>query len=125
MVLDKIAGKSAERLIKHGMKTLLDMKMITASEISAIMADKKFRVSESTLRDWRAKAEQANQGSTPARIRKHHRENDNRYLLRYGPDLWMTKIRQCSASSGYRCFTEMIDHIDNETKRVRKGTKNE
>jgi hypothetical protein len=37
----------------------------------------------------------------------------------------MTKIRQCSALSGYRCVTEMIDHIDNETKRVTKGTKNE
>jgi hypothetical protein len=37
----------------------------------------------------------------------------------------MTKIRQCSALSGYRCVTEMIDHIDNETKIVMKGTKNE
>jgi hypothetical protein len=51
MVLDKIAGKTAERLSKHGIKKLLDMKMITASEISAIMADKNFRVSENTLRD--------------------------------------------------------------------------
>jgi hypothetical protein len=48
MVLIKIAGKTAERLSRHGIKTLLDMKMITASEISAIMADKKFRVSENT-----------------------------------------------------------------------------
>jgi hypothetical protein len=125
MVLDKIAGKTAKRLSKHGIKTLLDMKMIAASEISAIMADKNFRVSENTLRDWRAKAEQANQGSTPARIRKDHMENDNTYLSRYGPDLWMTKIHQCSALSGYRCVTEMTDHIDNETKRVMKGTKNE
>jgi hypothetical protein len=123
MVLDKIAEKTTERLSKHGIKTLLDMKMIIASEISAIMADKKNRVSENTLRDWRAKTEQANQGSTPVRIRRDHRENDNPYLLRYGPDLWMTKIRQCSALSGYRCVTEMIDHIDNETKRVMKGTK--
>jgi hypothetical protein len=99
------------------------MKMITASEISAIMADTKFIVSENTLRDWRANAEQANQGSTPSRIRKDHIENDNPYLSRYGPDLWMTKIHQCSALSGYRCVTEMIDHIDNETKRVTKGTK--
>jgi hypothetical protein len=76
MVLDKIAGKIAERLSKHGIKTLLDMKMITTSEISAIMADKNFRVSENTLRDWREKAEQANQGSIPARIREDHRESE-------------------------------------------------
>jgi hypothetical protein len=62
------------------------MKMITASEISAIMADKDFRVSESTLREWQTKAEQANQGSTPARIFKDDRENENPYLSRYGPD---------------------------------------
>jgi hypothetical protein len=88
------------------------------------MADKNFRVSENTLRDWRAKAEQANQGSAPVCIRKDNRENDNTYLSQYGPDLWMTKIRECSALSGYMCVTEMIDHIDNETKRVMKGTKN-
>jgi preprotein translocase subunit SecY len=40
MVLDKIAEKSAKRLSKHGIKTLLYVKMITASEISAIMAAK-------------------------------------------------------------------------------------
>jgi hypothetical protein len=68
MVLDKVAGKAAERLSKHGIKTLLDMKMIHASEISAIMADKNFRVSENTLRDWRAKAEQENRGSTPVKL---------------------------------------------------------
>jgi hypothetical protein len=33
------------------------MKMITASGISAIIADKDFRVSETTLRDWQAKTE--------------------------------------------------------------------
>jgi hypothetical protein len=113
MVLDKIAEKNAERLSKHGIKTLLDMKMIPTSEISAIMADKNFRVSENTLRDWWEKADQANQVRTPIRIRKDHRENDNPYISRYEPDLWMTKICQCSALSGYRCVTEMIDHIDN------------
>jgi hypothetical protein len=46
MVLDKIGEKTAERISKHGIKTLLDMKMITAYEISAIMTDKKIRVSE-------------------------------------------------------------------------------
>jgi hypothetical protein len=97
MVLDKIAEKTAERLSKHGIKTLLDMKMKTASEISAIMTDKDFRVSESTLREWQANANQANKGSTPARIRKDHREDDNPYLSRYGPDLWITEIHQCSA----------------------------
>jgi hypothetical protein len=125
MVWDKIAGKTAKRLSRHGIKTLLDMKMITASEISAISTDTKLRVSENTLRDWREKVEQANQGSTPARIRKDHRENENPYLSRYGPDLWMTKIHQCSALSGYRCVTEMIDHIDNETKTLMKKKKNE
>jgi hypothetical protein len=121
MVLEKIA----ERLSKHGIKTLLDMKMITASEICAIMADTDFRVSESILRDWQANSEQANQGSTPARIHKDHRETDNPYLSRYGPDVWMNEIHQCSALSGYRCVMEVIDHTDNETKRVMKGTKNE
>jgi hypothetical protein len=78
------------------------MKMITTSEKSAIMATKNFRVSENKLRDLRAKAEQANQGSTPARIRKDHRENDNPYISRYGPDLLIAKIRQSYALSGYR-----------------------
>jgi hypothetical protein len=79
MVLEKIAEKTAERL-SNGIKRLMDMMMITASEISSIMADKKIRVSESTLRYLQAKAEQANQGSTPARIRRNHRENDNPYV---------------------------------------------
>jgi isopentenyl diphosphate isomerase/L-lactate dehydrogenase-like FMN-dependent dehydrogenase len=73
MVLDKISEKTAERLRKHGIKTLLDIKIITGSEISAIMADKKYRVLENTLLDWRAKEDQANQGSTPAHICKDHR----------------------------------------------------
>jgi hypothetical protein len=125
MVLDKIAGKTAERLSKHGIKTLLDMKMITASEISAIMAYTDFRVSESTLKEWQENAKQASKGSIPARIHNDHIEDDNPYLSRYGPDVWITEIHQCSALSGYRCVTEMIYHIDNETKRVTKETKNE
>jgi isopentenyl diphosphate isomerase/L-lactate dehydrogenase-like FMN-dependent dehydrogenase len=56
MVLDKIAEKTAKRLSNHGIKTVLDMKMITASGISAIIADNNLRVSETTLRDWQAKA---------------------------------------------------------------------
>jgi hypothetical protein len=99
------------------------MKMITASGISAIIADNNFRVSETTLRDWQAKADQAQQGSTPARVRKDHRQNDNPNLSRYGPALWLIEIRKCTALSGYRCLTEIIDHIDTETKRVTKGTK--
>jgi hypothetical protein len=125
MVLDKITEKTAERLINHGIKTVLDMKMITASGISAIISDKNFRVSETTLRDWQAKAEQAQQGSTSDRVHKDHRQNDNPCLSRYGPDLWLSDIRKCTTLSGYRCVTEMIDHIDTETKRVMKGTKNE
>jgi hypothetical protein len=125
MVLDKIAEKTAKRLSKHGIKTVLDMKMITASGIYAIIAEKNFRVSETTLRDWQAKVEQAQQDSTPTRVRKDHRQNENPYLSQYGPDLWLSNTRKCTALSGYRCVTEMIDHIDTETKRVMKGAKNE
>jgi hypothetical protein len=39
MVLDKIAEKTAERLSKDGIKTLLDVKIITVPEIFAIMAE--------------------------------------------------------------------------------------
>jgi hypothetical protein len=35
MILDKIAKKTAERLKKHVIETVLDMKMVAAFEISA------------------------------------------------------------------------------------------
>jgi hypothetical protein len=105
MVLDKNSDKTAERLSNHGIKTVLDMKMITASGISAIIAEKHFRVSETTLRDWQANAEQTQQGNTPACVRKDHRQNDNHYRSLYGPDLWLSKIRKYTALSGYRCVT--------------------
>jgi hypothetical protein len=105
MVFDKIAERTAERLNKHGIKTVLDMKMMTASEIYVIVADTYFRVSVNTLREWQAKAKQANKGSIPAHIRKDHRRDKNHYLSRYEPDVWMTDIRKCSALSGYRCIT--------------------
>jgi hypothetical protein len=112
-------------LRKHGIKALLGMKMITTTEVSTILADKDFRVSVNTLRERQAKAKQAKKGNIPARIRKDHRQDENPNLWRYEPDVWMTKIHQCSALSGYRFVMEMIYHIDNETKRVIKGTKNE
>jgi hypothetical protein len=125
MEMGNIAEKTANKLKRHGVVTVLDMKMITQTESSAILEDEYFRVSDGQIKEWQKAAQQAKEGSVPSRVRKDHRKDENPYLSQYGCDLWMSTIRKCSALSGYRCVTEMTKHMLEETHRVMKGTKHE
>jgi hypothetical protein len=48
--MNNIADKTKAKFAGHGINTVLDMKMMTVSEISAILGDKGFRVSEQKLK---------------------------------------------------------------------------
>jgi hypothetical protein len=87
------------------------MKMLTQTESSAILKDTYFRVSGGQIKEWHEAAQQANEGSVPSRVRKDHRKDENPYLSRYGRDAWMSTVLKWSALSGYRCVTEMIEHM--------------
>jgi hypothetical protein len=63
--MDNIAETIRAKFEKHGITTVLGMKMITSTTISAIMEDKGFRVSETTVEKWKHAAEQAHKGSMP------------------------------------------------------------
>jgi hypothetical protein len=98
------------------------MKMITSTTISAIMEDKGFRVSETTVEKWKHAAEQAHKGSMPSRVRLDHHKEENSYLSRYGLDSWKDEIRKCSAMSGFICVTKTVHHMKEETERIMEGT---
>jgi hypothetical protein len=125
MEMGNIAEKTANKLKRHGIVTVLDMKMLTQTESSAIVEDKDFRVSDGQIKEWHKAAQQAHEGSVPSRARKDHHKDENPYLSRYGRDAWMSTIHKCSALSGYRCVTEMIEYMVEETQRVMKQTTHE
>jgi hypothetical protein len=87
MAMGNIAEKTATKLKRHGIITVLDMKMITQTESSAILKDKEFRVSDGQRKEWHEAAQQANEGSVPSRVRKDHHKDENPYLSRYGRDV--------------------------------------
>jgi TfoX/Sxy family transcriptional regulator of competence genes len=71
--MDKIAETTRAKFERHGIATLLDMKMISTATISAIKEDKDFWVSKQALKKWAAAAEKAHEGSAPSRVRMDHR----------------------------------------------------
>jgi hypothetical protein len=50
--MENIAETTRAKFEKHGITTVLGMKMITSATISVIMGDKGFRVSETKLKKW-------------------------------------------------------------------------
>jgi hypothetical protein len=125
--MGNISDKTAKKLERHGILTVLDMKMPTTAESSVILGDKYARVSNVQLKEWHKAAEQENKSSVLSRARNDldHHKDENHYLPRYGRDEWLTVIHQCCVLSGYGYVTEMIEHIVEETKRVMKGTKHD
>jgi hypothetical protein len=105
MEMKNIAETTKAKFEKHGITTVLGIKMITSATISVIMGDKGFRVSESTLKKWQHSAEQAHEGSTPSRVYLDHHKEENTYFSRYKLDSWKDEIRKCSAMSGFICVT--------------------
>jgi hypothetical protein len=51
IIMENVAEKTEEKLERHGIKPVLDMKMTTASQISAIVAGNDFRMSVNTLNE--------------------------------------------------------------------------
>jgi hypothetical protein len=122
--MNDIANTTKTKFAKYGITTVLHMKRLTSEQISVILGEKEFRVSEQKLKKWREAAEKANTGSVPSRVSMDHRKEDNPYLSRYGTT-WKDKIRKCSAMAGCICVTKMLWHMKDETDRVMKGTKYE
>jgi hypothetical protein len=125
MEMGNIAEKTANKLKRHGIVTVLDMKMLTQTESSAILEDEYFRVSDGQIKEWHEAAQQAHEGSVPSCVRRDHRKDEKPYLSRYGRDEWMSTIHKCSALSGYCCVKEMMEYMVEETQRVMKGTNHE
>jgi hypothetical protein len=57
--MDKIAETTKAKFERHGIATVMDMKMISAATISAIKGDTYFRLSEQALKRWEAEAEKS------------------------------------------------------------------
>jgi hypothetical protein len=58
-VMNDIADTRKKHCARHGIHTVLDVKLMTKSEISVILADKAFTVSERKLKELQKQAEQA------------------------------------------------------------------
>jgi hypothetical protein len=108
--MENIAETTRAKFEKHGITTVLGMKMITSTTISAIMGDKGCRVSETTLKKWQHAAEQAHEGGMSSWVRLDHRKEEK------------DEIRKCSAMSGFICVTKMVHHMKEETDRIMEGT---
>jgi hypothetical protein len=81
-----IAETTKAKYAKHNIiKTVLDMKMMAAAEVTEIIKDKEFRVPEHKLRKWQDASRHAKEGSVPAHVMKDHRKDIDTYLLRFGP----------------------------------------
>jgi hypothetical protein len=52
MAMGNIAEKTATKLKRHGIITVLYMKMLTQTESSAILNDKEFIVSDGQIKEW-------------------------------------------------------------------------
>jgi hypothetical protein len=92
--MDNIAETTRANFEKHGITTVLDMKMMTVTEISAIIKDKAYRVSAQTLKKLQEAAKEAREGS----------QDKNYYLSRYGHHTWNHEIHKCYAMSGCICI---------------------
>jgi hypothetical protein len=124
--MNNIEDTKKKQFARHGIKTVLDVKFTTASEISVILADKAFRVSEPKLKELQKQPEQAKEGSVPSRVFKDHRTDENPYLSRSGRDSWKDEIVKCPSMSGIICVTKMIHHnMVDEVDRVMKAMEHE
>jgi hypothetical protein len=122
--MNDIANITKTKFVKYGICTVLDMKQLIPEQISVVLGEKEFLVSEQKLKKWQEAAEQANTGSVPSRVSMDHRKEANPYLSRYGPT-WKDEIRKCSAMVGCICVTKMAWYMKDETDWVMKGTKYE
>jgi hypothetical protein len=102
-----IADTTKTKFSRHNIKTVLDMKMMTASHMSAIMRDKEFKVSEHKLKKWQQAAYQEKEGSVPTHIMKDHRKDMNPYLSRFGPT-WKDESCKCTTMAGSIRITKMV-----------------
>jgi hypothetical protein len=66
--MDKIAETTKAKFGRHGIATVLDMKMIYVATISAIKGDKDFRVSEQEIKKVVSRRKKAHKGSVPSRV---------------------------------------------------------
>jgi hypothetical protein len=93
--MNDIADTTKTKFARHNSRTVLDMNMFTATEVSEIMNDKEFRVPEQKLRKWQDKEKQANKGGIPSRVQKYHMKDTTPYLSRHG-STWKDEIRKCA-----------------------------
>jgi hypothetical protein len=119
--MKNIAETTHAKFERHGITTVLDMKMTNITYISAIMGDKEFRVSEMKLNKWKDTAEQANGGSVPPHVSKDHMQGVNHYLSQYGLD-WKDEIQKCNLMAVSIYITQMMHPMADEVYRVTKGT---
>jgi hypothetical protein len=124
--MNNFADTTKAKFAGHGINTVLDMKMMTNSEISTIVGETRDSVCQCrNLKKWQESAEQASEGSAPLRVTKDHKKDENPYLSRYGCDWWMEEIRKCTAMSSSIFVIQMIHHMVDKIERIMKGTKYE
>jgi uncharacterized protein YjgD (DUF1641 family) len=78
--MNDIAETAKTKFAKHEITTVLHMKLMTVSDMTAILGDKEFRVSKQKLKKWQEEEVLANKGSAPSRVFKDHRKDNNPYL---------------------------------------------
>jgi hypothetical protein len=124
-VMDDIDDTRKRHFERHGINTVLDVKLMNETEIYVILEDKAFRMSERKLRELQKQVDKAEKVSVPSRVNKDHSQEHNHCLSRFGHDIWKDEIGKCSSISGSICVTTMIHHMVDEVNRVMKGTKHE
>ena len=121
--LKKIGVSRQTKFESEGIKTINDLAKLDLNSIKDL--SKKIRMSLKVLTEYQTQALTAQDGHSPYPLPFDYVEGQaNPYLYRYGAENWEEKIVKVSRSglTRVRCVTELIKHIDRETKKAYKGT---
>ena len=120
--LKGVGEKKREKLHDAGLKTLKDICNLTSNDLKKIQ--EKTRIGLKSLLTYQVEAMTATSGTSPfPKTFDWVTGNDNPYEARYGEN-WREEMKKYSRSglTRFKCVTDLVEHMDRETKKCFKDT---
>eukprot|EP00978_Attheya_sp_CCMP212_P024074 scaffold75072_cov51-Attheya_sp.AAC.2 len=108
--------------ISRNIFTIKDLKDYPEPELDKLMKPRTLAMTRLKFLYRLAKA--SNEGVVPDNLVIDHTLAENPYKSLYGDD-WMKNIGASRFLSHYRCITDLVQHIHDETKKMYQGTEHE
>jgi predicted flap endonuclease-1-like 5' DNA nuclease len=116
--LQGIGPVKAAKLSSVGINSINDLKNTSDEEVKSIALVTKQK--PSVIFKWREATKLAKPGDSEfPKYFDHIEGNDNPYIAKYGLDNWKESMKTKSSKSGlkdYVCVTDLVTHIDRETR---------